>query len=84
MNRYVAALVREMDLWRRMSSLAPSLCGHALILNWSMGNHSARHERLDLLGALEWTIESNPATVSLDKAKLWATCVNRVSMGSIT
>src|SRR5207302_4917073 len=34
------------------------------------------------LGAAEWTIECNPATVSLDKGKLWRTYgVNRVSMG---
>ena len=39
-------------------------------------------ERLNLLGASEWTIESNPATVSLDKARLWREFgVNRVSMG---
>jgi len=39
-------------------------------------------ERLGLLGAAEWTIECNPATVSLDKAKLWRDFgVNRISMG---
>jgi oxygen-independent coproporphyrinogen-3 oxidase len=39
-------------------------------------------ERLNLLGAAEWTLESNPATVSLDKGKLWRDFgVNRVSMG---
>lgn len=39
-------------------------------------------ERLGLLGAEEWTIECNPATVSLDKARLWrAYGVNRVSLG---
>lgn len=39
-------------------------------------------DRLGLLGAEEWTIECNPATVSLDKARLWrAAGVNRVSMG---
>jgi oxygen-independent coproporphyrinogen-3 oxidase len=39
-------------------------------------------ERLNLLGAAEWTVECNPATVSADKAKLlrdWG--VNRISMG---
>ena len=39
--------------------------------------------RLGLLGAAEWTVECNPATVSLDKARLlreWG--VNRVSMGA--
>jgi oxygen-independent coproporphyrinogen III oxidase len=39
-------------------------------------------DRLNLLGAEEWTVESNPATVSLDKAKLWRDFgINRVSMG---
>src|SRR5205823_6652077 len=39
-------------------------------------------ERIGLLGATEWTIECNPATVSLEKGKLWrAYGVNRVSMG---
>ena len=39
-------------------------------------------ERLGLLGAAEWTVECNPATVSADKARLlrdWG--VNRISMG---
>ena len=39
-------------------------------------------DRLKLLGASEWTIECNPATVSLDKARLWRRYgINRVSMG---
>lgn len=39
-------------------------------------------ERLNLLGAAEWTIECNPATVSPDKARLWRDYgVNRLSLG---
>src|SRR5436190_15918979 len=39
-------------------------------------------ERLNLLGADEWTVECNPATVSLEKAKLLrVNGVNRISMG---
>ena len=39
-------------------------------------------ERLNLLGAAEWTVECNPATVSLEKAKLLRDFgVNRISMG---
>src|SRR5437762_12513236 len=39
-------------------------------------------ERLNLPGAAEWTVECNPATVSLDKAKLLRSYgVNRISMG---
>lgn len=39
-------------------------------------------ERLNLLGAGEFTVECNPATVSLDKARLLRSFgVNRISMG---
>jgi len=39
-------------------------------------------ERFKLTGAAEWTVECNPATVSLDKARLLrAHGVNRISMG---
>ncbi len=39
-------------------------------------------ERLNLLGAAEWTVECNPATVSADKANLLRSFgVNRISMG---
>src|SRR5208337_2982010 len=39
-------------------------------------------EKLNLLGAEEFTVECNPATVSADKAKLFRDFgVNRVSMG---
>lgn len=38
--------------------------------------------RLNLAGAAEWTVECNPATVSLDKATLLRSYgVNRISMG---
>jgi oxygen-independent coproporphyrinogen-3 oxidase len=43
---------------------------------------SGLHKRLDLSALEEWTIEMNPATVSLEKAKkLLDLGVNRVSMG---
>ncbi len=84
-NRYVAALVREMEMVA--TDLKPRTIffggGTPSILNlrqWEMILRAM--ERLNLLGAPEWTIESNPATVSLDKAKLWRDFgVNRVSMG---
>src|SRR2546425_4577933 len=84
-QRYVAALVRECEL------VAPDLRPHTIffgggtpsILNlkqWETILHAM--ERLDLLGAEEWTIECNPATVSCEKAKLWLSYgVNRISMG---
>jgi oxygen-independent coproporphyrinogen-3 oxidase len=84
-NRYVDALVREMELVAH--NLKPKTIffggGTPSILNLRQWETILRAmERLNLLGAEEWTIESNPATVSLDKAKLWRDFgVNRVSMG---
>jgi oxygen-independent coproporphyrinogen III oxidase len=43
---------------------------------------SGLHKRLDLTNLAEWTLEMNPATVSLEKAKLLHSLgVNRISMG---
>jgi oxygen-independent coproporphyrinogen-3 oxidase len=84
-NRYVAALVRELELVA--TDLKPRTVffggGTPSILNLRQWETVLRAMgRLHLLGATEWTIESNPATVSLDKAKLWRDFgVNRVSMG---
>ncbi len=84
-KRYVDALIRELEL------VAPELQpktiffggGTPSILNlrqWEMLLHAM--SRLGLLVAEEFTIECNPATVSLDKAKLLRSLgVNRISMG---
>jgi oxygen-independent coproporphyrinogen III oxidase len=43
---------------------------------------SGFHRRLDLTGVREWTLEMNPATVSLEKAQMLHDFgVNRISMG---
>lgn len=88
-NRYVGALVREMELVA--PKLAPKTIffggGTPSILNLRQWETILKAvERLGLAGTLafpqEWTIECNPATVSLDKAKLWRDFgVNRISMG---
>jgi oxygen-independent coproporphyrinogen III oxidase len=84
-NRYVGALVRELELVA--SELKPSTVffggGTPSLLNLEQWQRILKAmERLNLLGAGEWTIESNPATVSLSKAQLWRSYgVNRVSMG---
>lgn len=84
-NRYVAALVRELRMVA--GDLRPSTVffggGTPSLLNLSQWREILEAmQSLGLLGATEWTIESNPATVSLDKAKLWREFgVNRVSMG---
>jgi oxygen-independent coproporphyrinogen III oxidase len=84
-ERYTNALIRELELVDH--DLRPATVffggGTPSILNlkqWRLILETM--QRLNLLGAAEWTIESNPATVSLDKAKLWRDFgVNRVSMG---
>ena len=84
-NRYIGALVSEMELVA--GDLKPVTVffggGTPSLLNLRQWEQLLQAmERLNLLGAAEWTVECNPATVSLDKAKLlrsWG--VNRISMG---
>ena len=84
-NRYVAALVRELEILAK--DLKPKTIffggGTPSLLNlrqWKSIFDAM--ERLNLLGAGEFTVECNPATVSTDKAMLFRDFgVNRVSMG---
>ena len=84
-NRYVGALLVELGLIA--ADLKPETVffggGTPSLLNLKQwGRIFERMESLGLLGAAEWTIECNPATVSLDKAQLFRSYgVNRVSMG---
>ena len=84
-ERYTGALIHELELVAH--DLKPVTVffggGTPSILNLKQWRRILEAmQRLSLLGAAEWTIESNPATVSLDKAKLWREFgVNRVSMG---
>ncbi|HEX3626610.1 MAG TPA: radical SAM family heme chaperone HemW [Verrucomicrobiae bacterium] len=85
MDRYVTALVREMEMVA--DELKPRTIffggGTPSILNlrqWTTVLQAM--EKFKLSGAEEWTVECNPATVSLDKAKLLRDSgVNRISMG---
>jgi coproporphyrinogen III oxidase-like Fe-S oxidoreductase len=84
-QRYVGALVRELE------HVAAQLRPRTIFFGG--GTPSLLHlrqweaileamARLHLLGAAEWTVECNPATVSADKAKLLRDYgVNRISMG---
>jgi oxygen-independent coproporphyrinogen III oxidase len=84
-HRYGAALIREMEMAAGdcrprtvfFGGGTPSLLpleGWERILD--------AMDRLGLLGAAEWTVECNPATLSLDQARLLRSRgVNRVSMG---
>ncbi len=84
-NRYVTALCRELELVAE--DLRPGTIffggGTPSLLNlrqWSeiLGSMA----RLNLLGAGEFTVECNPATVSPEKARLLREHgVNRISMG---
>ncbi len=84
-SRYVQALQRELEL------VAPDLRlrtiffggGTPSLLNLRQWEEILQTmQRLNLTGAAEWTVECNPATVSLDKARLLRDHgVNRISMG---
>ncbi len=84
-NRYTNALVRELEMVA--ADLKPKTIffggGTPSLLNLRQWETILRAmERLNLLGAEEFTIESNPATVSADKSKLLRDFgVNRISMG---
>jgi oxygen-independent coproporphyrinogen-3 oxidase len=84
-NRYVAALIREMEIVA--DDLRPQTIffggGTPSLLNLRQWEQILQAmERLNLLGAEEFTVECNPATVSADKAKLLRDFgVNRISMG---
>jgi oxygen-independent coproporphyrinogen-3 oxidase len=84
-NRYVHALIRELELVA--ANLKPRTIffggGTPSLLNLRQWDQILKAmERLNLSCASEWTVECNPATVSLDKARLLrARGVNRISMG---
>lgn len=85
-NRYTAALIRELELVARevqrpqtvfFGGGTPSLLS---LRNWESLLDAM--DRVGLVGAGEWTVECNPATVSADKARLLRDYgVNRISMG---
>jgi oxygen-independent coproporphyrinogen-3 oxidase len=84
-NRYVAALVRELE--RVGPHLKPRTVffggGTPSLLNVRQWEQILRAmDRLNLLGAVEWTVECNPATVSTDKARLLHDHgISRLSLG---
>jgi oxygen-independent coproporphyrinogen-3 oxidase len=84
-SRYVAALIREMELVAHELRPATVFFGGGTpsiltLRQWEQIGEAMR--RLKLVGASEWTVECNPATVSADKARLLRDLgVNRISMG---
>jgi oxygen-independent coproporphyrinogen-3 oxidase len=85
-NRFVNALVREMEIVA--DDLKPRTIffggGTPSLLNLRQWEQIlCAMEKLNLLGAEEFSVECNPATVSADKAKLLRDFgVNRISMGA--
>src|SRR5271155_2032038 len=84
-NRYIAALIREMEIVADDLETKTIFFGGGTpsLLNMRQWEQILRTmEKLNLLGTEEFTLECNPATVSLDKAKLFRSFgVNRISMG---
>ena len=84
-NRYTAALVRELEIVAADLKPKTIFCGGGTpsLLNRRQWETILRAmEKLNLLGAEEFTVECNPATVSADKAKLFRDFgINRISMG---
>jgi|SRR5215831_10653672 len=84
-NAYVRALIRELEMVA--DDLKPRTIffggGTPSLLNlqqWERILESMR--QLNLARRIEWTVECNPATISLDKARLLRSYgVNRISMG---
>ncbi len=86
-NRYVAGLIRELGTRRTELSPTPKTIffggGTPSLLTLRQWEQVlGAFSELGLLGADEWTVECNPATISADKARLLRESgVNRVSMG---
>src|ERR1700722_3914291 len=84
-HRFVNALVREMEIVA--DDLKPRTIffggGTPSLLNLRQWQQILKTmEKANLLGAGEFTVECNPATVSADKAKLMRDFgINRISMG---
>jgi oxygen-independent coproporphyrinogen-3 oxidase len=84
-DRYVGALLRELK--RVAVDLKPRTIffggGTPSLLNLRQWERIFRAmDQIPRSGLIEWTVECNPATVSIEKAKLLLSCgVNRISLG---
>ncbi len=87
-RRFLDGVLAELDVRMRSLQIEPRTIffggGTPSALSTSQLEYllGGMRERLDLRGLEEWTLEMNPATVSLEKAQvLKGLGVNRVSMG---
>ena len=85
---FLDAVLRELDLRLPQHALQPETIffggGTPSALSTSQLDYllTGLRQRLDLSALREWTLEMNPATVSLEKARLLLSLgVNRISMG---
>ena len=84
MQRYTNAVIREMEMLPEFQPHTVFFGGGTptLLTLGQLGQIFAAMERLGFTRPSEWTMESNPATVSAEKAKLLREAgVTRVSMG---
>ncbi len=87
-NRYVDALVHELEMIAgdcrpRTIFFGGGTPSILTLAQWEKVLEAMHRLKLD--GADEWTVECNPATVSLEKARLLRSAgVNRISMGAQT
>ncbi len=87
-QRFLDSVLQELDQRQRACELRPETIffggGTPSALSTPQLDYllSGLRKRLDLSALREWTIEMNPATVSLEKASLLRSLgVNRISMG---
>ncbi|MCX7872182.1 MAG: radical SAM family heme chaperone HemW [Verrucomicrobiae bacterium] len=84
-ERFCSALVKELEIVRGFLDVRTIFFGGGTpsLLNVSQWKFILKAlERLELIGVEEFTIECNPATVTMEKARLWLDYgVNRVSLG---
>jgi oxygen-independent coproporphyrinogen III oxidase len=87
-QRFLDSVLAELDMLQRERPVAPETIffggGTPSALSTPQLEYllGGLRERLDLSALQEWTLEMNPATVSLEKARaLRALGVNRISMG---
>ncbi len=87
-QHFLDAVLAELDMRQREMEVRPETIffggGTPSALSTSQLDYllSGLRARLDLSGLREWTLEMNPATVSLEKARLLRNLgVNRISMG---
>jgi oxygen-independent coproporphyrinogen-3 oxidase len=89
MDRFVDLILREADGWRKFIDFSPRTVffggGTPTLLPLENMRRliAGLRERFDFSNCDEWTVEANPATVSLEYCRMLKDCgVNRMSFGA--